>query len=400
MSFFEELKQRGLVYSATPGIEKIFERKTTLYLGIDPTADSLHIGHFLGLSLLKRAYESGNRIIIIMGGGTALIGDPSGKEKERPILPQETIERNKKNIKKQIEKFFKIDGERVKIIDNALWLKKISLIEFLRDAGKNVSVNSMLDLEFVRERIKNQRFLSFAEFTYQLLQAYDFYQLFIRENCEVQIGGSDQWGNIIQGVELIKKKTGKQAYGLAFPLITDPATGKKFGKTESGKAIWLDRKKTSPFELYQFLLNTSDELSKKLLFFYSFKPIEEIKRIIKKAEENPEKRITQKTLADELLELVHTKEDLEICQAATHILFEKSFDEISFEDAKKLKKALQPIPAPKEAKEEELLVASQLASSKKQARQLLKQKGVKFKKLNNLLIIKKGKKHFALVELK
>lgn len=400
MDFITELKNRGLIEHSTPGIEKVFNKGTTLYLGIDPTADSLHIGHFLPFSVLKRALDFGNKVIIIMGGGTALIGDPSGKEKERPILPKQTLEKNKQKIKKQIEKFFKVDNKTVKIIDNALWLEKITLIEFLRDAGKVMSVNSMLDLEFVKRRIENQEFLSFAEFTYQLLQAYDFYMLFTKENCEIQIGGSDQWGNIVQGIELIKKKTGKQAFGLALPLIVDPATGKKFGKTEEGKPIWLDPKKTPPFEFYQFFINTSDELARKLIFFYSFKSIEEIKKIINKALKSPEKRIIQKELSFELTSLIHGKDFAEKCLHTSKILFEKPFEEIDEKDVKIISKTLTLHKISSTATQEEILVIGQLAPSKKQARRLLEQKAVKIKKIDKYILVKKGKKSFAILKMK
>jgi len=192
MDFLEELKKRGLIYQATPDIEEFFKRKGTLYLGIDPTSDSLHLGHYLGLSLLKRFYLHGFKIIVILGGGTAKIGDPSGKVKERPILPLEVLEKNKISLKKQIKKFIPIDGKKVKLIDNAKWLDNLKLMEFLRDVGKMVSINSMLDLETVRQRLSSQESMSFAEFTYQLLQAYDFFVLFKKYGCELQIGGSDQ----------------------------------------------------------------------------------------------------------------------------------------------------------------------------------------------------------------
>ncbi len=396
MNFLSDLKQRGLVANSTPGIEKVFEKGTTLYLGIDPTADSLHLGHFLPLSILKRALKAGNKIIIIMGGGTALIGDPSGKEKERPILPKESIEENKRKIAKQISKFFTIDNKNVKIIDNASWLENISLIEFLRDVGKISSVNSMLDLEFVRKRIENKEFLSFAEFTYQLLQAYDFYVLFKEHDCKVQVGGSDQWGNIIQGVELIKRKLNKPAHGLAFPLIVDPSTGKKFGKTATGKPIWLDSKKTSPFELYQFLINTSDELAQKLLFYYSFKPQEEIKVIISKALQSPKKRLAQKELAFELVSLIHGEKTALLCQKASEILFSKDFEKISKKEIKTILPVVKLYSLPKNADELEILVITQLAPSKKQARKLIKEKVVKIKEIYPYVLVKKGKKSFAI----
>jgi tyrosyl-tRNA synthetase len=396
MDFLEELKKRGLIYQATPDIEEFFKRKGTLYLGIDPTSDSLHLGHYLGLSLLKRFYLHGFKIIVILGGGTAKIGDPSGKVKERPILPLEVLEKNKKSLKKQIKKFISIDGKKVKLIDNSVWLDNLKLMEFLRDVGKLVSINSMLDLETVRQRLSSQESMSFAEFTYQLLQAYDFFILFKKYGCELQIGGSDQWGNIIQGVELIRKKLNKKAYGLVYPLLIDPKTGRKFGKTEAGETLWLDPKKLHPFRIYQFLINLDDEFSKNLLYYFSFKSLEEIEKIIEEGEKKKEERKVQKALAEEVILNLYGKKVLDEVLKITEILFEKNFEEISLEEIKILKNAISTIKIKEKLPLEEILVQLNLAKSKSEARNLIS--SVKTLEKGRFILIKKGKKDFALVE--
>ena len=396
MDFFEELKKRGLIYQATPEIEEFFKSKGTLYLGIDPTSDSLHLGHYLGLSLLKRFYLQGFKIIVILGGGTAKIGDPSGKVKERPILPLEVLEKNKKSLKKQIKKFIPIDGKKVKLTDNSTWLDNLKLMEFLRDVGKEVSINSMLDLETVRQRLSSQEFMSFAEFTYQLLQAYDFFILFKKYGCELQIGGSDQWGNIVQGIELIRKKLDKKAYGLVYPLLIDPKTGRKFGKTETGETLWLDPKKLHPFRIYQFLINLDDEFSKNLLYYFSFKSLEEIEKIIEEGEKKKEERKVQKALAEEVILNLYGKKVLDEVLKITEILFEKNFEEISLQEIKILKNAIPTIKIKEKLPLEEILVQLNLAKSKSEARNLIS--SVKILEKGKFILIKKGKKDFGLVE--
>jgi len=398
MKFLDELKKRGLIYQTTPEIEDFFEKKGTLYLGIDPTADSLHLGHYLGFSLLKRFYLEGFKIIIILGGGTAKIGDPSGKVKERPILPLEILEKNKKNIKKQIRKFISVDNKRIKLIDNSLWLDNLRLMEFLRDIGKIISINSMLDLETVRQRIESQEMMSFAEFTYQLLQAYDFFVVFKKYNCELQIGGSDQWGNIIQGVQLIRKKLGKKAYGLVYPLLIDPKTGRKFGKTEEGETLWLDPKKTHPFRIYQFLINLEDEFAKNLFYYFSFKPLKEIEKIIDEEKEKKQERLIQKILAEEIILNLYGRKVLNEILRITKILFEKIFAEISLEEIKILKGAIPTLELKEKIPLEEILVSLSLAKSKSEARNLIS--SIKTLEKGKYLLIKKGKKDFGLVEYK
>jgi len=396
-NIIDELSWRGLIYQKTPGIEKVFERKTTCYLGIDLTADSLHIGTLIGLLTLKRIYNFGHKIILLLGGGTTLIGDPSGKESERPILPKEIIESNKGKIKKQLEKFFVFDNRNAILLDNLHWLKNLSLIEFLRDVGKFITLNSMLDLEFIKTRMKTEEGISYAEFTYQLLQAYDFLVLFQKYNCEVQVGGSDQLGNIVQGIELIRKKLNKKAYGLTYPLLIDPKTGKKFGKTEKG-TLWLDPQKTSPFEFYQFIFNLSDEIAPICFRYFSFKNKGEIEEIEKEWQKNKEKRILQKALGEELLEIIYGKEEKENVLRLVKILFETDLPKLNLDDIKFLKKFL---PYKKDKFNlEKNLVDLGLANSKSEAQRLIQQKGIRFYfLLNKYYLIKKGKNQFALLEI-
>jgi tyrosyl-tRNA synthetase len=396
MEFFEELKKRGLVYQAIPGIEDFFKKKGILYFGADLTSDSLHLGQYLALSLLKRFYLQGFKIIVILGRGTSKIGDPSGKISERPILPLKVLEKNKRSIKKQIAKFISIDGKKVKLIDNSEWLDNLKLMEFLRDIGKVVSINSMLDLETVKERINKQEMMSFAEFTYQLLQAYDFFVLFKNYSCKLQIGGSDQWGNIVQGIELIRKKLGKKAYGLVYPLLIDPKTGRKFGKTETGGTLWLDPKKFHPFKMYQFLINLDDELAKSLLYYFSFKSIEEIEKIIEEGKRKREERIIQKNLGEEIVSNLYGKRVLNEVLEITKILFEKNFEEINPEEIKILKDAIQTIKLKEKLPLGEILVQLNLVKSKSEARNLIS--SVKILRKGKFLLIKKGKKDFGLVE--
>ncbi len=396
-NFFEDLSQRGLIYQKTEGISKVFDKKTTFYLGIDLTSDSLHLGHLLGLVILKRAIKYKHFPIVLVASGTTMIGDPSGKDKERPILPREIIEQNKKKITIQIKNILGIDN--FLILDNYNWLKNLKVLEFLREVGKFIPINTMLEKEAVKTRMQKEEGISFAEFSYQLLQAYDFLYLFKNYNCLVQIGGSDQWGNIVQGIELIRKKTNSQAYGFSFPLIVDPKTGKKFGKTESGKTIWLDRTKTPPFEFYQFFINISDELIPTLIKFFSLKDLKELKELENKWQKNKEQRLLQKELALELTSLVFGTADARQAKKVSEILFEKSNQKLSQADLEFIKNS---IPHQEIKSEnfllEEVLVKNGLCPSKGQARKLINQNGVTIKEyFNKYFLIKKGKKEYLIL---
>lgn len=399
-----ELTRRGLVHQMTPQTDTAFTKGTCVYWGIDPTGDSLHVGHFLGVTIMKRILEAdpSNRIIILVGGGTAMIGDPGGKDEERPILPKEKIEENKKRIKAQLSRFFTVDEKNVMMVDNADWLENATVIEFLRDAGKYISVNSMIDKDSVKARITRQEGISYAEFSYQLLQAYDFMQLRNRYRCEVQIGGSDQWGNIVQGVELIRKKTGESAYAMSFPLIVNPKTGKKFGKSEKGASIWLDSEKTHPFAFYQFFINTDDELAPSLLKYYSFRSFEEIEDMIRVWEQEKQERLIQKELAFELTSLIHSEKIAEQCKRVAGILFDKGEASLSQEDLEFIKHTVpyKKIASVKDMVLEDVLAELGLASSKGEARRLVQQNGARADLFyDRFFVIKKGKREYGIVEV-
>lgn len=401
-SFLDELTWRGLVYQKTPGIEEVFKKGTTLYIGFDPTAPDFHIGHLVWILFLRRALMFGQNVIVIAGGGTALIGDPGGKDEERPILPKEVIEKNKEQAKKQLSRFIDFEGKRARMLDNSEWIEKLTLVDFLRDAGKYVPVNSMLDKEAIKTRIIRREGISYAEFSYQLLQAYDFLLLYQKYGCEVQIGGSDQWGNIVQGVELVRKKIGKSVYGLSFHLIVNPKTGKKFGKTEKGEAIWLNPEKTHPFAFYQYFINSDDELAPLLMNYFSFKSKTQIMDLISQWEKEKQNRLLQKELAYELVELVHGKDMAFQCKRIASLLFEKGVGELSSADVEFIKTSL---PYKKVGREsdfvlEQALVDLQLTSSRGEARRLISQNGVKTEKLfGKYHVIRKGKKEYGIVEV-
>ena len=399
--FLDELKWRGLLYQATEGAEKIFAKKTVFYWGTDLTSDSLQVGNLLGLVTIKRAIQFGLHPIILVASGTTMIGDPSGKEKERPVLPRETIEKNKKAFQKQITRI--LSGEKFTLLDNHDWLSKLKLLEFLRDAGKFITLNSMLDKESVKTRLERESGISFAEFSYQLLQAFDFLYLFEKYGCQAQVAGSDQWGNMVQGVDLIRKKLGKQVCAVSWPLIEDPETGRKYGKSSVGKTIWLDAKKTHPFEFYQFFVNVEDVLAPQLMRFYSFKSEPEILALEKQWQANKEQRLLQKDLALEVTSLVHGQKTAAEVRKISEILYEKAKQEdLSLKDLEFIKTALPYATTSKKPREltlEEGLCLTGLAASKSSARRLVEQKGatgeVVFKKF---FWIKKGKRDYGIVE--
>jgi tyrosyl-tRNA synthetase len=396
--FFAELRARGIAYQYTPEIEKQLEKQTTFYLGIDPTGDALHIGHYFGITIMRRAYEAGHKIILLAGGGTAQIGDPGGKNAERPILSKEVIHANKEKIKKEMARLIGLDPKDFTMVDNADWLGNLHLLDFLREAGKYIGLSSMLDKETVQTGLKRETGISYAEFSYQLLQAYDYLKLFEKYDCRVQLGGSDQWGNIIQGVELIRKVRGETAHALSNPLIVDPKTGKKFGKTESGAGIWLDRTKTHPYHLYQFLVNTGDELAQLLLKFYSFKSLDEIAEIEKGWIR--EERTLQKALALELLTTIHGAADAAAAERVTRLLFGGRLTELTHDDIVFIAQALphMELPAGTSLTLEEMAIGTSLVASKGEARRLIAQNGLRQHVLSDgSLLIQKGKREYGVV---
>lgn len=322
-NFIEELQWRGMVQDIMPGTEEqLLKEMTTGYVGFDPTSDSLHVGNLLPIMLLKHMQLTGHRPIALVGGATGMVGDPSGKSAERNLLDEETLNKNIKGVGKQLQKFLDFEnGDNAAVLVNNLdWMKEMSFIDFIRDVGKHITINYMTAKDSVKKRIDTG--LSFTEFSYQLLQGNDFVHLYNTYNCKLQFGGSDQWGNITTGTELIRRKTGGEAFAFTCPLLTK-SDGGKFGKTESG-TVWLDPEKTSPYAFYQFWLNASDEDAKKLVRFYTLLSKEEIEQLEMQHNEAPHLRLLQKAIAEEVTTRVHGEEALKTAISASNILFGKS----------------------------------------------------------------------------
>ena len=332
MNFIEELTWRGMIHSVMPGTKEQLEKEmTTAYLGIDPTADSLHIGHLCGVMMLRHFQRCGHKPLALVGGATGMIGDPSGKSAERNLLDEKTLRHNQEAIKNQLAKFLDFESDkpnRAELVNNYDWMKDFTFLDFARDIGKHITVNYMMAKDSVQKRLNGEARdgLSFTEFTYQLLQGYDFLHLYETKNCRLQLGGSDQWGNITTGSELIRRKIGGEAFALTCPLITK-ADGGKFGKTESGN-VWLDPRYTSPYKFYQFWLNVSDADAEKYLKIFTFLTQEEIAALVAEHAENPGERPLQKRLAKEVTEMVHSPEAYEAAVRASQILFGKDAAEI------------------------------------------------------------------------
>lgn len=323
MTFVEELEWRGLLHDKMPGIEdQLAKEMTNGYIGFDPTSDSLHIGNLVPIMLLVHFQRHGHKPIALVGGATGMVGDPSGKTEERQLLDEETINHNLSCIQKQLEKFldFERDGNAAEILNNYDWFKEFDFLEFIRDVGKHITINYMLAKDSVKNRLETG--MSFTEFCYQLVQGYDFLYLYENKNCLIQMGGSDQWGNITTGTELIRRKVQGSAYALTAPLIKK-ADGSKFGKSEGGN-VWLDAKKTSPYKFYQYWLNASDEDAKNYLRVFSLKGKEEIEALENEHAEKPHERLLQKTLGKELTSRVHSADDWQAAVDASQILFGKS----------------------------------------------------------------------------
>ncbi|HCV7140637.1 TPA: tyrosine--tRNA ligase [Staphylococcus aureus] len=338
----EDLKWRGLIYQQTDeqGIEDLLNKEqVTLYCGADPTADSLHIGHLLPFLTLRRFQEHGHRPIVLIGGGTGMIGDPSGKSEERVLQTEEQVDKNIEGISKQMHNIFEFGTDHgAVLVNNRDWLGQISLISFLRDYGKHVGVNYMLGKDSIQSRLEHG--ISYTEFTYTILQAIDFGHLNRELNCKIQVGGSDQWGNITSGIELMRRMYGQtDAYGLTIPLVTK-SDGKKFGKSESG-AVWLDAEKTSPYEFYQFWINQSDEDVIKFLKYFTFLGKEEIDRLEQSKNEAPHLRKAQKTLAEEVTKFIHGEEALNDAIRISQALFSGDLKSLS---AKELKDGFKDVP--------------------------------------------------------
>lgn len=329
-NFVEELKWRGMLAQIMPGTEELLQKEmVTAYLGTDPTADSLHIGHLCGIMMLRHLQHCGHKPIILVGGATGMIGDPSGKSQERNLLNDETLRHNQECIKKQVAKFLDFDTDapnKAEMVNNYDWMKDFTFLDFAREVGKHITVNYMMAKESVQQRLNGtaRDGLSFTEFTYQLLQGYDFLYLYQHKGCKLQLGGNDQWGNMTTGTELIRRTLGNEVetFALTCPLITK-SDGKKFGKTESGN-IWLDPKRTTPYKFYQFWLNVSDEDAERYIKIFTSLDHETIDALIEEHKQDPGRRVLQKRLAEETTVLVHSKEALDMAVEASNILFGKS----------------------------------------------------------------------------
>ena len=394
MDFIQELTWRGMVHTVMPGTdEELKKGMTTAYLGIDPTADSLHIGHLCGVMMLRHFQRCGHKPLVLVGGATGMIGDPSGKSAERNLLDEKTLRHNQEAIKNQLKKFLDFDSEapnRAEMVNNYDWTKDVTFLDFAREIGKHITVNYMMAKDSVQKRLNGEARdgLSFTEFTYQLLQGFDYYTLYKDRNCRLQLGGSDQWGNITTGTELIRRKLGGEAYALTCPLITK-ADGGKFGKTESGN-IWLDPERTSPYKFYQFWLNVSDEDAEKYLKIFTFLSQEEIQALAEEHAANPGARPMQKRLAKELTEMVHSEEAYNSAVAASEILFSpKAAEALHNVDEKTLLEVFEGVPMFDIALSDLeagvplidlVAVKSQVFPSKGEARKMIQQGGVSVNK--------------------
>ena len=341
--FVEELKWRGMVHDIMPGTQdELNKGMTAAYIGFDPTADSLHIGNMVQIMTLVHFQRCGHKPLALVGGATGMVGDPSGKSAERNLLDEETLNHNLSCVKKQLESFLSFEGENAaEMVNNYDWFKEFNFLEFIRDVGKHITVNYMMSKDSVKTRLETG--LSFTEFSYQLVQGYDFYYLWKHKNAKLQLGGSDQWGNIVTGTELIRRKDQGEAFAMTTPLITK-ADGSKFGKSEGGN-IWLDPEKTSPYKFYQYWINSSDEDVEKYIKIFSLKDREEIESLISQHREAPHQRLLQRTLAEEITERVHSKAELETAIKASSILFGKSTTEdLESLDEKTLLQVFEGVP--------------------------------------------------------
>ncbi len=411
------LTERGLLHDATPGLaERLATGPITAYVGFDPTADSLHVGNLVPLMAMAWLQRLGGRPILLVGGGTALVGDPSGRRAERPMLSREAIDANAAAVREQLTQFLSFEGPNAaSLSNNADWLRPLSMLEFLRDTGKHFTVNYMLQKESVQSRMDTG--ISFTEFAYMLVMAYDYHHLYLAQGCELQLGGSDQWGNITAGIELIARREQAQTHGLVSPLLTT-AAGAKFGKSEAGN-IWLDPAKTSPYKFHQFWLNTDDRDVERLLKIFTFRPVAEIAAAIERHGADPGKREAQRLLAGDLTERVHGPEVLKGVRAASDILFGAA--DIRAADRLTLSTVASEVPVVSVPRAEieggypvaDALVAAGLASSKADARRGIQGNGysINGEKLTaerslgtfdllagRFIVLQKGKKHYAMID--
>lgn len=423
MNFIEEIRWKGMIHDMMPGTEELLSKgMVSGYIGFDPTADSLHIGNLVQIILLMNFQKSGHKPYALIGGATGMVGDPSGKSEERNLLDEATLQRNVDGVKKQLEKFldFNCGANSAQLVNNYDWFKGMSFLEFIRDTGKHITVNYMMAKDSVKKRLETG--LSFTEFTYQLVQGYDFYWLNKHHECKIQMGGSDQWGNIVTGTELIRRKSGGEAFALTSPLITK-SDGSKFGKTEKGN-IWLDPEKTSPYQFYQFWLNSSDEDSKRFIRIFTFIPKEEVEAIEKSHNEAPEMRLLQKRLAKELTVMVHSEQDYLNSVEASQLLFgQGTADKLKELPEKLLLEIMDGVPQMEVSRttfEQGVGIIDLVAEhtsvfpSKGEARKMIQAGGVSVNKMkfpdpaatlqtsdlirDKYLIVQKGKKNYFLIK--
>jgi tyrosyl-tRNA synthetase len=427
MDFVEELTWRGMIHTIMPGAEEQLKKEmTTAYLGIDPTADSLHIGHLCGVMMLRHLQRCGHKPIALVGGATGMIGDPSGKSAERNLLDEATLRHNQEAIKKQLARFIDFESDapnRAELVNNYDWTKNVSFLEFAREIGKHITVNYMMAKDSVQKRLNGEARdgLSFTEFTYQLLQGFDFLHLYTEKGCKLQLGGSDQWGNITTGTELIRRKTGGEAFAITCPLITKP-DGSKFGKTESGN-VWLDAAYTSPYKFYQFWLNVSDAEAEKYLKIFTFLTKEEIEALVAEHAADPGLRPLQKRLAREVTVMVHGEDNYNAAVEASQILFSnKAGETLKHIDEKTLLDVFDGVPTFQVEKSlieggvhilELLATHTSIFPSKGEARKMVQGGGVSLNKTKvtdinatvgadeliqgKYLLVQRGKKNYYLV---
>lgn len=427
-NFVEELRWRGLLHDIMPDTEDyLLKNKTAGYIGFDPTADSLHIGSLVQIIILMHFQRAGHSSIALVGGATGMVGDPSGKSAERNLLDEATLAKNIAGVKSQLERFLNFDKNSenpAELVNNYDWMKDISLIDFVRDTGKHITVNYMMAKDSVKKRIsgENTEGMSFTEFTYQLFQGYDFYHLYKEKNCKIQMGGSDQWGNITTGTELIRRKAQGKAYALTVPLVTK-ADGTKFGKTEGGN-VWLDAQRTSPYKFYQYWLNSSDEDSEKYIKIFTFLSQQEIETLTSEHKEAPHLRLLQKKIGEEVTVMTHGREAYDNAIKASNILFGKSTsDDIKSLDEQTFLDVFEGVPQATVSKEEvengldmigALAAKTNFLKSNSDARRALKENAVSVNKekvkedytittsdliANKYVLLQRGKKSYFLLRV-
>ena len=424
MNLIEELKWRGMIQDIMPGTEEQLKKEiTSAYIGFDPTADSLHIGSLVPILLLVHLHRAGHKPIALVGGATGMVGDPSGKSEERNLLSEEVLKHNQEGVKGQLMKYLDFDPSKsncAEMLNNYDWFREMSFLSFIRDVGKHITVNYMMSKESVKKRMEGETGMSFTEFTYQLVQGYDFYWLYLNKNAKLQMGGSDQWGNIVTGTELIRRKAGGEAFAFTCPLITK-ADGGKFGKTEKGN-IWLDLQKTSAFQFFQFWLNAADEDAKKWIKIFTFLPKNDIELLIQQHEVNPAARLLQKTLAREITLFVHGESEYQKAIDTTEKLFshqDAPVESLSVYDLENMEGIVKCYLASDKIKAGmdivSLLADTNIFPSKGEARKMVQNGGVSINRNkiaeveflvndehllhNQYLLVQKGKKHYYLVKV-